>query len=335
MKFVLPIVVSLLLLSVCTVSAAPLDREAAMARARDVRAAVSAGEAATLWPRLSASMQSAMKDSLAFARMSSAIAGQIGEVDSVLAESLDADGDGWSYVAECRFDRAPAPLTLRVHLDAEGRVDGLAVRPGQAPKEAPSPHLEHVTKAKLRLPFDDEWFVVWGGRTIADNYHAATRAQRFAMDLLVRKDGRTHAGEGKQLADYFAYGRTLRSPADATVIAAVDSLPDQPIGGSDRANPAGNFVLLDLGTGEYLLMAHLQPKSLKVRVGQRVKAGQPIGLCGNSGNTSEPHLHLHVQDSPVPLEGDGMPAFFRDVLVDGVRTASTELGRGKRVAPAR
>ena len=82
--------------------------------------------------------------------------------------------------------------------------------------------------------------------------------------------------------------------------------------------PAGNHVVLDLGNGEYTLLAHLQHGSLRVRAGDHVKAGQPLGLCGNSGNTSEPHVHMHLQDRP-KLFGDavGLPLEFEDYQADG------------------
>ena len=62
--------------------------------------------------------------------------------------------------------------------------------------------------------------------------------------------------------------------------------------------PAGNHVVLDLGSGEYALLAHLRRGSVRVRPGQRVRRGETLGRCGNSGNSSEPHLHFHVQDRP-------------------------------------
>ncbi len=70
---------------------------------------------------------------------------------------------------------------------------------------------------------------------------------------------------------------------------------------------AGNFVELDVGSGHYCLYAHLQPGSLKVKAGDHVKRGQVLGLLGNSGNSTEPHLHFHVTDGPSPLGSEGVP----------------------------
>ena len=99
---------------------------------------------------------------------------------------------------------------------------------------------------------------------------------------------------------------------------AVDSLPDQAIGSRDPSNAPGNHVVIDHGNQEYSLLAHMQPRSLKVRVGQKVKAGEPLGLAGNSGNTSEPHLHVHLMNKPSMLDGEGLPMPFDDYLADGV-----------------
>jgi murein DD-endopeptidase MepM/ murein hydrolase activator NlpD len=315
--------------------AAAFDSTAARARATELRASIGAGDAARLWAAFGPGMRSAMKDSANFATMAAGMAQQLGAVDSVLGERIEPNGEGWTVLTTCRFARAPTPLVLSTSFDAGGRVEGLSVRSPRSLEAAPSEFLDYQTKAKLRVPFDGEWFVVWGGRTISQNYHAANRTQRFAMDLLVRRDGSSHEGDGKAFEDYHCYGLPVLAPGAGRVLAAVDSLPDQKIGETDRAHPAGNHVLIDLGHGEYVLLAHLQPGSLAVKPGEVVKPGQPLGRCGNSGNTSEPHIHMHLQNSPAPLEGDGLPAFFEDVLVDGKRVKRIELVRGATVAHAK
>ena len=122
--------------------------------------------------------------------------------------------------------------------------------------------------------------------------------QRHAWDILVWRNGGTHRGDGKRLTDYWAFGRPILAPAPARVIEAVDGLPDNVPGHMDPQHAAGNHVVLDLGHGEYALIAHLRHGSVAVKVGDRVRTGQLLGRCGNSGNTSEPHVHFHVQDGP-------------------------------------
>ena len=71
--------------------------------------------------------------------------------------------------------------------------------------------------------------------------------------------------------------------------------PDQRIGSTDNHFQSGNNIVTDIGGGRYLMMAHLSPGSIQVKVGDHVKQGQPIARVGNSGNTTEPHLHIQAQ----------------------------------------
>jgi murein DD-endopeptidase MepM/ murein hydrolase activator NlpD len=80
---------------------------------------------------------------------------------------------------------------------------------------------------------------------------------------------------------------------------------------------AGNFVSLDLGNGRYAHYAHLQPGSLRVKVGDRVKPGQVLGLLGNSGNSDAPHLHFQITDGPSFLESEGVPYSLPSFVEEG------------------
>jgi murein DD-endopeptidase len=79
----------------------------------------------------------------------------------------------------------------------------------------------------------------------------------------------------------------------------------------------GNYVILDLGQGRYAFYAHLQPGSLRVKAGDKVRRGQVIGLVGNSGNSTEPHLHFHISDANSPLGSDGLPYLLTAFEVQG------------------
>jgi hypothetical protein len=139
-------------------------------------------------------------------------------------------------------------------------------------------------------------------------------AQRFAIDWVrLNPDGRTFAGDQKDNKSYRAYGAEALAVADATVAATKDGIVENVPGPTSRAVPitidtiGGNHVVLDLGGGRFAFYAHLQPGSLRVKVGDRVARGQVIGLVGNSGNSTEPHLHFHVSDGVSPLGSDGVP----------------------------
>jgi hypothetical protein len=308
------------------------DSVAALSRARSLHPAVSGGDAATLWGEFDDRMRTAMKDSVSFASQMSRIHAQTGAIDSVLEEQLTRSGPDWLYQARCRFSGVPVICRLTIGITPDGRVSQLAVRPDER-KAYPSPYLGYHTKTRLRLPFKGEWYVFWGGSSLEQNHHAASRSQRFAHDLAIMNEGATHSGDGSQLTDYYCYGKPVVAPAAGTIVWLEEHRPDQEIGTSDPAHPIGNGVIIDHGDGEFSVLAHLQPRSLKVKLGQKVKAGQTLGRCGNSGNTSEPHIHYHLQNGIDMREADGLPALFENLTVDGTRLDRAEIVRGQRVRP--
>ena len=168
--------------------------------------------------------------------------------------------------------------------------------------------------ATVRLPSTERLRVGWGGDRVATNYHAATPDQRWAYDLLI--EPAMHGSE--RLEDYGCYGTPVVAPVSARVHHAGDGAPDEIPGKASMnlSNPIGNTVMLELETGTYLIIAHLKSGSVLVEAGDEVVEGQKIGECGNSGNTSEPHIHIHHQRQAPrgrPLNfSEGLPLFFRD-----------------------
>ncbi|HEY2393895.1 MAG TPA: M23 family metallopeptidase [Candidatus Angelobacter sp.] len=139
-------------------------------------------------------------------------------------------------------------------------------------------------------------------------------AQRFAIDWVrMNADGRTFAGDPKDNKNYRAYGSEALAVADGTITEVKDGIPENIPGENSRAVPitletiGGNHVIIDLGHSRYAFYAHLQPGSLKVKLGDHVKRGQVLGLVGNSGNSTEPHLHFHVSNGNSPLGSEGIP----------------------------
>jgi hypothetical protein len=121
----------------------------------------------------------------------------------------------------------------------------------------------------------------------------------------------TYDGDRTKNEAYRAYGEPLLAVADATVVTvsmgAADEAPQVVPTGLSAAQLAGNHVVLDIGHGVYAFYAHLPPGGATVKVGDTVTRGQVIGRVGNSGNTTEPHLHFHLMRSPAPLTGDNVP----------------------------
>jgi hypothetical protein len=160
----------------------------------------------------------------------------------------------------------------------------------------------------LEPPFQGRWKASGCGPDAAKNHHLAAPDQWFAVDF-IRVDGKS-------------LGSEILSPVDGAVAAVEDGHADLVLRGwrgkrNVRA-PAGNYVALEVKSGEaagaaaFVLLCHLQKGSLRVRVGDLVRVGDVVGLCGNSGNTSAPHLHVHVQDRPSIAVGvaKGLPMRF-------------------------
>ena len=153
-------------------------------------------------------------------------------------------------------------------------------------------------------------------------------AQRFAIDWEQADDeGRLLRGDPKDTRSYHIQGAPVLAVADATVVASRNDLPDQPPGKLPDNLPIdeadGNFVTLDIGGGAYALYAHMQPGSVRVRAGDRVRRGDRIGNVGNSGNSQAPHLHFQVMDGPSGLASNGLPYVFDSFLVTAVDEAGT------------
>src|SRR5690606_25137347 len=306
--------------------------EIAMRAGRELSQLFLQGDTDAVWARMAPSMQAAMGDVAALAKFREKVGSDLGEEETVLDESATQAEGAHVYVRTSRWSKLPAPVLMQWAVDDAGKVVGFLVQPN--PQAAPSPYLDYQTRSHLRLPFDGQWYVFWGGHDIEQNYHAASPGQRFAYDLVKRVDGSSHRGDCSALEDYYCWNEKILAPAGGTVLEAVDGLPDQAIGSRDAEHIAGNHVMLDLGNGEYALLAHLRQGSVAVKAGQQVAAGDELGRCGNSGNTSEPHLHFHLQDAPVFGQGKGLPAFFEHYTADGKAVERGEPVRGQVIAPA-
>jgi hypothetical protein len=147
-------------------------------------------------------------------------------------------------------------------------------------------------------------------------------AQRYAVDWeQLDAQGRVYAGPREKLESYTIFGKPVVAVADAIVASVTDGLPEQTPGKYPTNIPLdeadGNSVILDLGEQHYAMYAHMQPGTIQVRVGQRVAAGQLLGLVGNSGNSVAPHLHFQVNDKPSSFASNGLPYEIKDFQITG------------------
>jgi hypothetical protein len=185
------------------------------------------------------------------------------------------------------------------------------------------------------------WVVVNGCCTGPNGHRQAVNpingafyvSERFAIDFAqLSVDKRLVQGDPEQLASYPSYGADVISVAPGVVVRTKDGIADNiPVGSLppfSLETIGGNYVVVDIGEGHFAFYAHLQPGSLTVRVGDRVRQGEVLGLLGNSGNSDFPHLHFHVVDSPSPLASDGLPYEFRSFDSEGTLANGDEVLTG-------
>jgi hypothetical protein len=214
-------------------------------------------------------------------------------------------------------DDAPSTLDHHVTFQLSGDSDELAV----------SDVRTVVGSAKapvIGAPLRGRWWAAANGPSNTSHHRRALIpvggkahiAQRFAIDWVkLGDDGETFTGDPTKNASYHAYGQEALAVADGVVTDVRDGIAENVPGQKPRDpitldNVAGNHVIVDLGGGAFAFWAHFQPGSIRVKVGDRVKRGQVLGLVGNSGNSSEPHLHFHVMDGRSVLGSEGIPYAF-------------------------
>ncbi|HZP21974.1 MAG TPA: M23 family metallopeptidase [Terriglobales bacterium] len=147
-------------------------------------------------------------------------------------------------------------------------------------------------------------------------------SEQFAIDWIqIDAHGNAYRTDGKKPEDWFGYGADILAVAPGTVVEVMRDLPDVAPGknpeGLSMAQIAGNRVIVDMGSGHYAMYAHLAPGSIQLHVGDYVRQGQKLGLLGNTGNSSAPHLHFQVMDRPSSLDDTSLPFVFDHMNLEG------------------
>jgi len=217
-----------------------------------------------------------------------------------------------SYASyKTNFERAL--FAVNISVDDNSKINGLFVKPF---KESNLPKLVRNT-TKLILPFKDVWTVIWGGDTKELNYHVESEAQKNAFDIVITDNkGKSYKTDGKTNDDYYAFGKDLIAPCDGEVVLVVDGVKDNIPGVLNPVYVPGNTVIIKTKNNEFLFFAHFKQYSIVVKQGQKVKQGQLLGHCGNSGNSSEAHLHFHIQNVEDMNSATGVKCYFDKIQVD-------------------
>jgi murein DD-endopeptidase MepM/ murein hydrolase activator NlpD len=226
------------------------------------------------------------------------------------------------------FNGARDTLRVRVHGNID---DGTTEFTGSIPIKS------EFAQNKYIFPLRGVWYAGYGA-----SFHTGHRwavPEEFALDIAkIGESGLSHKGDGTRFDDYYAYGADVLAAANGRVTSIANDQPEDP-SAMQRPNEtqeayfarlqkeqaerlakgltaiAGNYVMIDHGKNEYSLYAHLQPGSVRVRVGDQLKVGDVIGKLGSSGNSTEPHLHFQICDKPNPLMCAGIPANFSNVTI--------------------
>ena len=226
------------------------------------------------------------------------------------------------------MNQGATPKTL-VH---EISVTSAAMPPGQnqLTERVATTTVDTRTLPVLAPPLRGENYVAADGccdavrhtRAILPINGQTTVAQRYAIDFEQADAGnRIFTGDAKDPASYAIFGREVLAVADGTVVGTRNDLLEQTPGTYPANIPIteadGNYVVLDIGNGFYVNYAHMQPGSVRPKLGDKVTRGEVIGLVGNTGNSVAPHLHLHVMNGPSPLAAQGLPYLYDRFTVTG------------------
>jgi hypothetical protein len=185
------------------------------------------------------------------------------------------------------------------------------------------PNIENYSgDLRYALPFEGEWTIVNGCFTKEFSHSWDIPTQRYAYDfIMMDESGKSYQGDFKKVDSYYCYEKAILSPADGVVEEVVNESEDSLIIGNGKLfsrakHIAGNYIVIKHNEKEYSTLAHLKKDSILVKVGDKVQRGQKIAACGNTGNSSEPHLHFQVQDGASFYHSAGIPIRFTNIKLN-------------------
>lgn len=284
-----PIVFAVLPL-LCTLAAADAlhaQESGAFAHGRTLTRWLLAGEVDSLYSRMSPTFLNAVGGREGLGRLAHRLQAQAGSEREVLREEAFREGEHTTYYRVSRFEKLPE-VTARWVWNRGEIVVGATVTP--SPEPAASEYLDYETKARLQLPFRSAasgmWYVAWGGRDPVLNHHVSAPDQRFAYDFVVIRGDSLHSGDGTRNEDHYCFGEPVYAPAAGRIVTVVDSVADNSRPGVRNTEiPPGNHVVIDHGSGEHSLLAHLRQGSVAVSagdVGSRETFWVRVGTAGTA-----------------------------------------------------
>jgi hypothetical protein len=185
--------------------------------------------------------------------------------------------------------------------------------------------------AVARAPFDGDWLISWGGENAKDNHHIGSPPQDRALDIrkiIPGSGNQTCQGDPRKNESYGCWAQPIYAPIDGVVAVAVDGVPDNPPGELNRPSAMGNYMMLKSPDGFVVVLAHFKQGSVARKPGELIRAGDFLALCGNSGNSTEPHLHMHAQSGISMAQSVAMRMVFPSITVNGVTREKYSPKRG-------
>lgn len=247
--------------------------------------------------------------------------------------TLPPGGTGLVFMDVSVGAGAPVPKSVAVRVKATRQAVGPDGKPAPLPEGLPVPATFTFTSQSVDVgaparviaaPLRGRNWVATNGccgrisphRGAVLTVNGVIKApERFAIDWeQINSDNRAFAGDKRILSNWAFYGAPVYSVADGTVVNTFDGVNEQ-VPGRDIEQVSteaigGNMIVVDIGGGAFAFYAHLQRGSLKAKLGEKVRKGQVLGLLGNTGNSTAPHLHFHLMDGPSPLNANGLPYVF-------------------------
>ena len=312
----------------------PVMSPAAEGRARQVFELWENGQTGALFATFAEALKKNSGGEAKFAAYSKQLRDKMGKETKMLDENMTPGmlAPQTEYGRLSQYSKANIKVITRIVLDEHGVVQAFMV--GPEPSLPEGRYAGYQDTAKLRLPFNGDWFVLQGGHSVFDNAYMQSEEGRFSIDFAKLKNGRPLSGDPSKNESFYCFGEPILAPADGTVVRVENGYVDNPPGTRTQDSPQGNLVIISHGNREFSVVDHLKQNSITVKKGDTVKQGDTIGACGNSGSSPVPHVHFQLRNSVALPPPEPLPAQFHDYVADGKLVAVGEPIKGQTVSNA-
>ena len=289
------------------------------------------GDEVALWTQMSAPMQAAVQSQDVLKKFTEHMATNFGTEEQVIhQDAVLAPPAGMQYRRIVKYSKSDELMVVTFTFSGSGTIEEFHIKP--VTPAADSKYLDYHDRTKLSFPLHGEWTIYQGGRMVPENEHAATKNEHFAYEIVKVDTGQMFTHNGTTNEQWFAFGQPVLADANGTVVKVMENYTDNAPYHPDAEAKHGNVVVIDHGDGEFSVYSHLKHLSVTVKTGDRVKAGETIAQVGNSGDSQFPRLEYSLQTSAELNGGEGLPAAFEHLKVNGRHAKGVELVRGDVVS---